>query len=99
MATLRWSLLVLGVGLASPQSNYDLQAVSDFYEGREGLPEFATLNGTVIELGDSPDAPPPSIALNRTEASLNCSAGYMAVHLKFKQEFFGIVYADYDRNS
>merc|ERR1719458_1587116 len=30
---------------------------------------------------------------------LNCSAGYMSVQLQFKQEFFGIVYADYDRNS
>merc|ERR1711962_1750997 len=99
MAPLGWALVALAIGTVSSQSNYDLQAVSDFYEGREGLPEFATLNGTVIELGDSPDAPPPSIALNRTEASLNCSAGYMSVRLKFKQEFFGIVYADYDRNS
>ena len=81
--------------------------------------------------GDSPEAPPPSIALNRTQATLNCSAGYMSVfiviaiaitivisiniatknttittiitlrsvQLQFKQEFFGIVYADYDRNS
>ena len=29
--------------------------------------------------GDSPEAPPPSIALNRTQATLNCSAGYMSV--------------------
>ena len=77
--------------------------------------------------GDSPEAPPPSIALNRTQATPNCSAGYMSVfivisiiivaiidiatkeanitilirsvQLQFKQEFFGIVYADYDRNS
>merc|ERR1711962_558142 len=81
------------------QSNYDLQALSKEYAGIEGHPEFATLNGTVIELGDSPDAPPPTIALNRTEAVLNCSAGYMSIRLNFKQEFFGIVYADYDRNS
>jgi hypothetical protein len=32
-------------------------------------------------------------------ASLNCTAGYMSLQLEFKQEFYGIVYADYDRNS
>ena len=97
---LQVSLLLLATATAEPQSNYDIQSVSTLYSGETGvLPEFATLNGTVIELGDSPDAPPPTIALNRTEASLNCSAGYMSVQLKFKQTFFGIVYADYDRNS
>ena len=30
-----------------------------------------------VRPGDSPEAPPPSIALNRTQATLNCSAGYM----------------------
>merc|ERR1712130_1047416 len=96
-----WVLLpLLALASASPQSNYDLQALSTEYQGGpQTFPEFATLNGTVIELGDSPEAPPPSIALNRTQATLNCSAGYMSVQLQFKQEFFGIVYADYDRNS
>jgi hypothetical protein len=101
MAHGAWALLpLLAIASASPQSNYDLQALSTEYQGGpQTFPEFATLNGTVIELGDSPEAPPPSIALNRTQATLNCSAGYMSVQLKFKQEFFGIVYADYDRNS
>merc|ERR1712110_500434 len=97
-----WAALlpILALAAASPQSNYDLQALSTEYQGGpQTFPEFATLNGTVIELGDSPEAPPPSIALNRTQATLNCSAGYMSVQLQFKQEFFGIVYADYDRNS
>lgn len=40
-----------------------------------------------------------NIALNRTDASLNCAAGYMAIDLKFKQKFYGIVYAQLDRNS
>ena len=59
------------------QSNYNLQALSTEYQGGpQTFPEFATLNGTVIELGDSPEAPTPSIALNRTQATLNCNAGY-----------------------
>jgi len=80
--------------IASPQSNYDQQAQSVEYEG-VGIPEFATLNGTVTEL----DTISPSIALNRTKASLNCSTGFMNIKLAFEREFYGIVYADYDRNS
>jgi len=79
---------------ANPQSNYDLQALSVEYEGA-GLPEFGTLNGTVTEL----DTLSSTINLNRTDASLNCSSGFMSIELKFKQKFYGIVYADYDRNS
>jgi len=96
----RLALLLLPIisGILA-QSNYDLQALSKEYAGLEGHPEFATLNGTVIELGDSPGAPLPNIALNRTKAELNCSAGYMNIKLNFKEKFFGIVYADYDRNS
>ena len=46
-----WLLAFLfGCTGASPQSNYDLQALSVEYEG-EGLPEFGTLNVTVTELG------------------------------------------------
>ena len=40
-----------------------------------------------------------TINLNRTDAALNCSSGYMSIELKFRQKFYGIVYADYDRNS
>jgi len=79
---------------ATPQSNYDQQELSLEYTG-SGQPEFATLNGTVVEL----DAISSRIKLNRTEATLNCSAGFMNVKLGFLQEFFGIVYTDYDRNS
>ena len=43
-------VFLFGLTGASPQSNYDLQALSVEYEGA-GLPEFGTLNGTVTELG------------------------------------------------
>jgi len=95
-------LWCVGVGvLATPQSNYDQQAVSYEYEkegsgaGGASIPQFATLNGTVTELDSISD----SISLNRTKANLNCSTGYMNIGLSFQQEFYGIVYADYDRNS
>ena len=48
-----WVWLAVGVAcpaLASPQSNYDQQELSLEYTG-SGQPEFATLNGTVVELG------------------------------------------------
>lgn len=41
----------------------------------------------------------PVIFLNRTKAVLNCEAGSMKAELKFNEPFFGIVYADFDRNS
>jgi len=85
---------LLGVCAGSPQSNYDLQALSVEYEGA-GLPEFGTLNGTVTEL----DTLSSTINLNRTDAALNCSSGFMSIELTFRQKFYGIVYADYDRNS
>jgi len=84
---------LVGVG-GTPQSNYDLQALSVEYEGA-GLPEFGTLNGTVTEL----DTLSSTINLNRTDAALNCSSGFMSIELTFRQKFYGIVYADYDRNS
>jgi len=87
-------VFLFGLTGASPQSNYDLQALSVEYEGA-GLPEFGTLNGTVTEL----DSLSSTINLNRTDAALNCSSGYMSIELKFRQKFYGIVYADYDRNS
>eukprot|EP00091_Calanus_sinicus_P019229 TRINITY_DN4736_c0_g1_i2.p1 TRINITY_DN4736_c0_g1~~TRINITY_DN4736_c0_g1_i2.p1 ORF type:complete len:711 (+),score=186.10 TRINITY_DN4736_c0_g1_i2:233-2365(+) len=87
-------VFLFGCTGASPQSNYDLQALSVEYEGA-GLPEFGTLNGTVTEL----DTLSSTINLNRTDAALNCSSGFMSIELKFRQKFYGIVYADYDRNS
>merc|ERR1711936_1375014 len=50
-----WVLLpLLALASASPQSNYDLQALSTEYQGGpQTFPEFATLNGTVIEPGNS----------------------------------------------
>jgi len=90
-----WLLGLVGVAVASPQSNYNLQDLNIEFEEGAGLPEFGTLNGTVTEL----DSISSNIALNRTDASLNCAAGYMAIDLKFKQKFYGIVYAQLDRNS
>lgn len=75
-------------------SQYDKQAISVSFEG-EGLPAFGFLNGTVQEL----DELPSTIMLNKTKATLNCSSGYMGISLQFQQPFYGIVYADYDRNS
>lgn len=85
---------LLGLGGAKPQSNYNQQALSIEYEG-EGLPQFGTLDGVVTELDTLSD----KINLNRTEALLACAAGQLSIDLKFEQPFFGIVYADYDRNS
>jgi len=87
-------ILAAGLVAGTPQSNYDLQALSVEYEGA-GLPEFGTLNGTVTEL----DTLSSTINLNRTDAALNCSSGFMSIELTFRQKFYGIVYADYDRNS
>lgn len=81
-------------GLAASQSNYANQANNIEYQG-EGLPEQATLNGTVTKLDDLS----PIIFLNRTKAALNCAAGSMQVELKFNDRFYGIAYADFDRNS
>merc|ERR1711963_391399 len=89
-----WLLAVVGVAVGSPQSNYNLQDLNIEFEG-EGLPEFGTLDGTVTEL----DKISSTIALNRTDAQLNCSAGFMSIDLQFKQKFYGIVYAQLDRNS
>jgi len=89
-----WLLAVVGVAVGNPQSNYNLQDLNIEFEG-EGLPEFGTLDGTVTEL----DKISSTIALNRTDAQLNCSAGFMSIDLQFKQKFYGIVYAQLDRNS
>lgn len=75
------------------QSNYDLQAV-DIHYG-DGLPPTAVLAGKVTEL----DTLQPEIKLNRTMAVLNCASGFMHIELRFKEPFYGLVYADFDRNS
>jgi len=98
-------VLVVGVlacctGVAA-QSNYDKQAISISYnksaggEDSNGFPIRATLNGTVTELNEISS----TILLNKTRADLNCSAGFMSVKMEFQNPFYGIVYADNDRNS
>lgn len=89
-----WLVGVFSLVGGTPQSNYDQQELSVEYNGA-GIPEYATLNGTVTEL----DNISPSIKLNRTQANLNCSTGFMNIKLSFQQQFYGIVYADNDRNS
>ena len=89
--------VVVCLSMATPsvrgQSNYDKQAISISYEN-EGLPQFGTLNGTVTEL----DSISSTIALNKTRADLNCSSGFMNIKMEFQNPFYGIVYADFDRN-
>lgn len=80
--------------LVAPQSNYADQANNVEYIG-EGLPQFSTLDGKVTKLDDLS----PIIFLNRTRAALNCAAGSMQIELKFNDKFYGIAYADFDRNS
>ncbi|XP_044262229.1 uncharacterized protein LOC123009776 [Tribolium madens] len=79
---------------AVSQSNYADQANNIEYQGK-GLPDQATLDGKVTKLDDLS----PVIFLNRTKAALNCAAGSMQVELKFNDKFYGIAYADFDRNS
>lgn len=91
------AILFIGSLLHNPamgQSNYASHANNVEYQG-EGLPEEATLDGKVTKLDDLS----PIIFLNRTKAALNCAAGSMQVGLKFNEPFFGIAYADFDRNS
>ncbi|XP_044731034.1 uncharacterized protein LOC123294034 isoform X2 [Chrysoperla carnea] len=76
------------------QSNYASQANNIEYQGN-GLPEQTILDGKVTKLDDLS----PVIFLNRTKAALNCAAGSMQVELKFNDKFYGIAYADFDRNS
>ncbi|KAJ9577516.1 hypothetical protein L9F63_005889, partial [Diploptera punctata] len=75
------------------QSNYADQGNDIEYAG--GLPESATLDGKVTKLDDLSSV----IFLNRTKGTLNCAAGSMQIDLKFNEPFFGIAYADFDRNS
>lgn len=91
------AIFTLLIKCNSGQNNYDKQAPSITYEFEDEahLPAFATLNGSVTEL----DNLPATIMLKKTKAVLNCSAGYMNVDLAFEKPFYGIVYADFDRNS
>lgn len=92
-----WCFFVLFLGQALAQSNYEKQAPSITYElDDEGvLPAFGTLNGSVTEL----DTLNATIMLKKTKAELNCGAGYLNVQMTFDKPFYGIVYADFDRNS
>merc|ERR1712241_650228 len=92
-----WWFFVLFLGQALAQSNYEKQAPSITYElDDEGvLPAFGTLNGSVTEL----DTLNATIMLKKTKAELNCGAGYLNVKMTFDKPFYGIVYADFDRNS
>ncbi|XP_057653858.1 uncharacterized protein LOC130892447 [Diorhabda carinulata] len=91
---LRWIYIVSLIKFASGQSNYADQANNVAYRG-EGLPEEGILDGKVTKLDDLS----PVIFLNRTKAALNCAAGTMQIELKFGDRFYGIAYAQFDRNS
>ena len=88
------ALLLLAAPDALSQSNYASHANDVAYTG-DGLPESATLDGKVTKLDDLSSV----IFLNRTKATLNCGAGSMQVELKFNDPFYGIAYADFNRNS
>ena len=77
------------------QSNYDTQGNSIEYDPNSKLTPDAVLGGKVTRLDDIR----PDIALNRTQAFLDCSEGSMNIKLTFKEPFYGVVYADFDRNS
>lgn len=75
------------------QSNYASQGNSIEYS--PGLPPSTVLDGKVTKLDDIS----PVIFLNRTEAHLNCGQGSMEIELRFHEPFYGVAYADFDRNS
>ncbi|XP_076749899.1 zona pellucida domain protein papillote [Xylocopa sonorina] len=89
------SVAVLWIALPAvlSQSNYASQGNSIEYQS--GLPPSTVLNGKVTKLDDISSM----IFLNRTKAYLNCSQGSMQVELKFEEPFYGVAYADFDRNS
>lgn len=87
--TVLWTTLPLVMS----QSNYASQGNSIEYQ--PGLPPSTVLNGKVTKLDDISSM----IFLNRTKAYLNCSQGSMQVELKFEEPFYGVAYADFDRNS
>ncbi|XP_076663502.1 zona pellucida domain protein papillote isoform X1 [Andrena cerasifolii] len=86
-------VLSTALPLALSQSNYASQGNSIEYQ--PGLPPSTVLDGKVTKLDDISSM----IFLNRTKAYLNCSQGSMQVELKFEEPFYGVAYADFDRNS
>ncbi|CAK9813519.1 hypothetical protein ANTPLA_LOCUS7871 [Anthophora plagiata] len=86
-------VLCTALPVALSQSNYASQGNSIEYQ--PGLPPSTVLNGKVTKLDDISSM----IFLNRTKAYLNCSQGSMQVELKFEEPFYGVAYADFDRNS
>ncbi|KAG7209559.1 hypothetical protein KM043_015637 [Ampulex compressa] len=86
-------VLWIALPVVLSQSNYASQGNSIEYQ--PGLPPSTVLDGKVTEL----DGISSMIFLNRTNAYLNCSQGSMQVELKFEEPFYGVAYADFDRNS
>ena len=86
-------LLWAAIPIALSQSNYASQGNSIEYQ--PGLPPSTVLDGKVTKLDDISSM----IFLNRTKAYLNCEQGGMEVELKFEEPFYGVAYADFDRNS
>ena len=79
-----------------PSVVVDIQLFSiELFQDEGVLPAFGTLNGSVTDL----DTIPSTIMLKKTKAVLNCAAGYLNVDMIFDKPFYGIVYADFDRNS
>ncbi|XP_054016099.1 uncharacterized protein LOC128896712 [Hylaeus anthracinus] len=87
------TLLCAAFPVVVSQSNYASQGNSIEYQ--PGLPPSTILDGKVTKLDDISSM----IFLNRTKAYLNCSQGSMHVELKFEEPFYGVAYADFDRNS
>lgn len=88
-----FAVLCAALPVVLSQSNYASQGNSIEYQ--PGLPPSTVLNGKVTKLDDISSM----IFLNRTKAYLNCSQGSMQVELKFEEPFYGVAYADFDRNS
>ncbi|XP_043259859.1 uncharacterized protein LOC122401658 [Colletes gigas] len=87
------AVLCTALPLVLSQSNYASHGNSIEYQ--PGLPPSTVLDGKVTKLDDISSM----IFLNRTKAYLNCSQGSMHVELKFEEPFYGVAYADFDRNS
>lgn len=101
-----WACMVVGTMAAQDVKGSGIDHPDDDAPGREegnlldavdekGLHTYTKLNGSLANLDHILD----TIKLNRTTAYLNCSQGFMQVDLKFMEPFYGIAYADYDRNS
>ncbi|XP_012283781.1 uncharacterized protein LOC105701534 [Orussus abietinus] len=86
-------LLLWSCSPAASQSNYASQGNSIEYQ--PGLPPSTVLDGHVTKLDDISSM----IFLNRTKAFLNCSQGSMEVELKFEEPFYGVAYADLEKNT